>query len=294
MKIAVTGASGFVGRNFVKALLQTNHHIVSLVHRGKPEYPGFDNISSREIDIHNSESINNALKDVDIVFHLVGIITETKSQTFKNTVITGTKNIVTACQKNGVKKIIYLSALGTSEKGVTKYYQSKWAAEETVRYSGINYIILRPSAIFGEDDKFVNMLVDMIKRSPIIPVIGNGLYMMQPIYVEDLTNIMVQCLNNEKALNQTIEIGGPEQLSFRAIIALLRKMINKKRANVYIPIWMAKMGAFILEIFMKPSPVTRDQIKMLVAGNICSCNELQRIFNVELTTLKDGINKYLR
>ena len=138
------------------------------------------------------------------------------------------------------------------------------------------------------------MLFDLIRRSPIIPVIGNGAYLMQPIYVDDLTNIMIQCLDNEKALNQTIEMGGPEQLSFKAIIALLRKMINKRRANVYIPIWMAKAGAFILEIFIKPSPVTRDQIKMLVVGNICSNSELDRIFTVKLTTLKDGINKYLR
>ena len=294
MKIAITGASGFVGGNLVKALLQTDHQIVSLVHRKKPEYIGLNNIRSLEIDINNFESLNEALKDIDIVFHLVGIIVETKSQTFIKTVINGTKNIVAACQKNNVKKIIYLSALGTSKKGETNYFRSKWIAEEIIRHSGLDYIILRPSTIFGEGDKFINMLADMIGRFPIIPMIGNGSYMMQPIYVGDLSNIMIQCLNNEMALNKTIELGGPEQISFKAIIALLKKIVNRKRVNVYIPIWMAKTAAFILEIFMKPSPVTKDQIKMLVAGNICSCKELDKMFNIELTTLKDGINKYLR
>lgn len=294
MKIAVTGAFGFVGSNLIRALIPTSHNIRALVHRRRPESVDSAKVEIVEADVHDRNSLISAFNGIDAVYHLVGIITETRKLSFEKTVVEGTANVVEACRHNGVRKVIYLSALGTSETAETKYHRTKWSAEEIIRGSGLEYVILRPSAIFGPDDKFINMLADMTRRSPIIPVIGDGRYQLQPIYVDDLAKIMVNVLGNAKALNKTIEMGGPEQLQFRAIIALLKKMLKKRRMVVYIPLGLIKLGASVMELFLKPSPVTVDQIKMLVGGNICSSNELQDIFEIELTTLRDGFNKYLR
>lgn len=294
MNIAVTGASGFVGRNLIEALSRTNHHIRALIHRKNIDLPVKDNIEFARADIHDTGSLLPALKDIDVVYHLVGIIVETRRLTFEKTVAEGTLNLVDASLKNGVKKIIYLSALGTSPDAGTMYHKTKWQAEESVRNSGLEYVILRPSIIFGPGDKSLNSFARLIKMSPVIPIIGDGEYMMQPVFIEDLTYMMVDCLDNEKASGKTIEIGGPERLQFKQIIDIIKKVLRKRRIRLYIPAGLIKPMAGLMEKIVKPAPVTTDQIEMLLAGNVCEKNELYDIFDIRLTPLEEGLNKYLR
>jgi uncharacterized protein YbjT (DUF2867 family) len=294
LNVAIIGASGFVGRNLVRGLVGAGFQIRLLTHRSKSEFCESNHIKIAGADIHDKDSLITALNGIDVIYHLVGIIAETKHLTFEKTVVQGTANLIEACSQNCVKKIIYLSALGTSEDAKTKYHRAKWAAERIVRGSKLEYIILRPSATFGPEDKFINMLANMIRKSPLIPVIGDGCYQMQPIFIDDLIKIMINSLENSAVLNRVIEIGGPEQLQFRAIIALLGKVLKKKSVIIYIPVFLARFGAHIMENLMKPSPLTVDQIEMLLYGNIFSNNELNGLFDVKLTSFENGIAKYLR
>jgi uncharacterized protein YbjT (DUF2867 family) len=293
LRIAVLGGTGFIGGHLLKALSGTANEIVIISRRGNSG-GSTPSVSYRNGDIHNMESLVSALKDIDLVYHLVGIIAETKELTFEKTVIGGTVNLVAACGKSGVKRIIYLSALGTSATAPSKYYQSKWKAEEIICQSGLNYIIVRPSVVYGPDDKFINMLAGMIRRSPIIPIIGNGRYLLQPVYVGDLIDILIDSIGNAGAQNKIIEIGGPEQLQFRQLIDLIKKTLNKKRMNFYIPFWFMKPIAVIMGKIMESPPVTADQLRMLEIGNTCDNKELRGIYDVKLAKLEDKINDYLR
>jgi len=294
LKIAVTGASGFVGSHLVKALAPTEHSLKALYHKKAADQKSNENIDIVFADVHDLDSLNHAFENINVVYHLVGIIAETRRLTFDKTVINGTNNVVAACLKNNVKHIIYLSALGTSENAETKYHQSKWIAEETVRKSGIDYTILRPSVIFGEGDGFVSMLTGMINKSPLTPVIGRGEFLLQPVYIDDLVYMMIDSLVNEKAGNKTIEIGGPKGLSYKEILAILKRVLNKKRGNLYLPIWLMKLNAVILERIFKPSPITTDQLKMLEIGNTCDNKTLHELFEIELTFFEEGLRKYVR
>jgi len=294
LKIAVIGGTGFIGRNLVRELTESGYRIRVLTRRGQSELDKTEHIESVPADIHNIDSLVSALKEIDIVYHLVGIITETRYLTFAKTVVQGTANLVEACRRNNVKKIIYLSALGTKKDAKTKYFKSKWAAENIIRNSGMEYVILRPSAVFGPEDKFINMLAGMIRKSPIIPIVGNGRYKLQPVFVNDLAKIMKDSASDNVFSGRAVDIGGPEQFSFRAIIAILKKILKKRSVNVYIPIPLVRFGAFIMEKLLKPAPVTLDQIEMLVSGNICDNSELYSLLNIRLTGLEEGITKYLR
>ncbi|MCX6828416.1 MAG: complex I NDUFA9 subunit family protein [candidate division Zixibacteria bacterium] len=294
MRIAVAGGTGFIGHNLVGALAESGHTVFVISRRRSIKQGAKGMVEYVAGDLHDVESLKSALNGIEVVYHLVGIIAETKTLTFEKTVIGGTKNLIAACRPNGVKKIIYLSALGTSASTDTRYFQSKWAAEEIIRNSGIPYTIFRPSVVFGPADKFINMLARMVKLSPLVPIVGNGRALLQPLYIGDLTLMLKDTLTNEKAANRIIEIGGPEQLEYPQLIAIIKKVLNKKRLNLYIPMWFMKFAATLLEAVLKPAPLTRDQLKMLKTGNICSNIEAQKIFDIKLTRLEDALKEYLR
>jgi NADH dehydrogenase len=245
-------------------------------------------------DIHNSDTLIEPLSGVDVVYHLVGIIAETRSLTFDKTVVQGTENLIEACRKNGVKKIIYLSALGTSENAVTKYHKSKWKAEEAVRNSGMEWVIFRPSVVFGPGDSFVNMLAGMIKKLPLTPVIGDGRYELQPVAVGDLVRVMTAALNMPETSGRVFEIGGYEKMEYRRMIVIIKKVLNIRRKNIYFPLMIMKAAAAIMELFLKPAPVTRDQLKMLDAGSTCDNKSIIETFDLSLTKFEDGIAEYVR
>ncbi|UCD94900.1 MAG: complex I NDUFA9 subunit family protein [Candidatus Zixiibacteriota bacterium] len=294
MKIAITGATGFVGGHLVKALSEKGHSLRLLSHRRHLAENAIKSVEVVRGDVHDPESLTSIFESIDAVYHLVGIIAETKTLTFDRTVAEGTKNVVSACVDQGIRRIIYLSAAGTSPNAASKYHKTKWIAEEAIRNSGIQYTIFRPSVIFGLDDGFVSMLVRIISGFPLVPIIGDGRYQMQPVYIDDLVRIMSQAPENEKSLNKTIEVGGPERFQYREIVSILKRVLNKKRGNIYLPLWFMKMNAFLLEQVMKPAPITRDQIAMLIAGNVCDNGKLYEVFDVELTGFENGLRKYKR
>lgn len=294
MKLAVTGASGFVGRNLLAALAGSGHDIRALVHTRRPDSAAGERLEYVPADVHDLPSLRKALAGVEVVYHLVGIIVETKKLTFERTVAEGTRNVVRAARDCGVKKIIYVSALGTSATSETKYFQTKWLAEEAIRTSGLDHVILRPSLIYGPGDQSLSRLHRLLKYSPLMPIVGDGRYRLQPIFIDDLVQVLVPALTETGASGRTIEMGGPEAFEFRQMTGIMKKVFNYRRLNIYIPFSLVRAVARVMETFLKPAPVTVDQLMMLRAGNTCDNSELLDIFKIELTSFEDGLRKCLR
>ncbi|SYZ74107.1 conserved hypothetical protein [Candidatus Zixiibacteriota bacterium] len=294
MRIAVTGATGFIGQNLIRALALTGNEIIGLARHTSKIQSHPTNVRYMAADINDAESLPRTLQKVNVIYHLVGIIAETKELTFTGTVVTGTENIIAACKSAGVGKIIYLSALGTGSDAMGKYFRSKWEAEEKIRNSGLEYAIIRPSVVYGPGDRFINMLARMIKYFPVTPIPGSGRMRLQPIYVENLTALLVSILDSPGAWGKTLEIGGPEALEYRQMIAIIKKVLNRRRPNIYIPLRLMKLSAAVLESFMKPSPLTRDQIGMLSRDNICDNRELLNVIDIKLTRMENDLKEYLR
>ncbi len=294
MKIAVAGGTGFIGRHLVDRLLAQEHSVVVVVRNNPGEGLFHSGVETVQTSVGDASRLAAAFGGADVVYHLVGIIAETKTNSFEQTVVEGTRNVVAACRKAGVKKIIYLSAMGTSEQAVTMYHRTKYHAEQIVISSQIDHIIYRPSVVYGLGDGFVSLLKRIIEKSYFTPVIGDGKYRLQPVYIDDLVSAMVQGLTVADASGQIIEIGGPEKLEYLEILDIIKRVLGRTRVNFHIPLRVMRPMAGLMEKILRPAPITVDQLKMMEMGNTGDIDRMKELFSINPTSFEDGLRKYLR
>jgi len=300
MEVILTGATGFVGRCLLRRLLADRHAVVAPV-RGRAAL--FSNVNSAieqdrfrhvEGDVVSGAGLDNAMKGCDAVIHLVGIIMESGDATFERVHHQGTRNVVQAAKRAGVKRFVQMSALGARADGVSGYQTSKWRAEEEVRNSGITFVILRPSLIFGPSDGFVTQMIDVMKSAPLFrPVVGTGKFVFRPVYIDDVVTCFVSALTNDAATNQTVELGGGEELTLEQILKGIAECVGVKKPGVHVPFPLMYAGAIALGAVLKKPPVTTDQLRMLREGSTCDIGPMRRIFGVEPIGFYKGLTQYL-
>lgn len=296
--ILITGATGFVGTSLVKELLKRNHKLCALVRdttSAKSIKLQDQGVTLYEGDIRDHGSIIRAMtSEVDTVIHLVGILFESKNSTFDIIHNIGTQNVVASAMSRNIKRYIQMSALGTRANANSLYHKTKYTGEEFVRSSPFAYTIFRPSVIFGEEDNFTNMFTKMMHLMPIIGVPGNGNNLMSPVFINDLVRAMADSIDDENTFHKTLEIGGPEDITFNAILDIIAGVNDKKIFKFHIPMWFMNIIAFFAEKLLKVPPITRDQLIMLKENNITAENALPQIFNIAPTIFDNSTLEYLK
>lgn len=292
--ILVTGGTGFVGSHLVRRLAQENIKTRCLVRRTS----NIERLKQlgMEIaygDVTDKASLENAVKGVDTVIHLVGIIVEHKGATFEIIHTQGTKNLVEASKEAGVRRFIYISALGARENARSRYHITKFEAEQIVKNSGMEYVIFRPSIMIGEWGAFVTLLSKVVRKAPVVPII-DGKSRVQPIYVENTVDCIVQSLRDTRTADRTFEIAGPQQTTYTGLFHTLMEVLEVKKPAIEIPTWLMWLPAYIFERTMDKPPITTQQLIMLQEDNICDIKEMQEVFNPKLVPLKEALETFLR
>src|SRR6476661_312946 len=201
-RILITGGTGFVGSEIRKAL--ADRELRLLVR---------DPSSVRDAgaaELVRGDALEPAMAGVDAVIHLVAIIEESGDKTFDLVIRQGSENVVTEARNAGVRRLVHMSALGAQPNPAYPYLNAKWGAEQAVRQSGLDWTIIRPSVIFGPRDGFVNVLAGLIRRAPIIPVVGSGESKFQPVAVGEVAAVYRAVLDDPTAIGQTYELDGGE------------------------------------------------------------------------------------
>ena len=165
--IAVTGATGFVGREVLKQARTAGFPVRAIVR----ERRAAEGVEQFHGNVIYRPSLEGAFDGVKCVIHLVGIINEYRENTFERVHTEATRNVLDAAKKAGVKRYIHMSALGARANARSRYHQTKWAAEELVRQSGLAWTIFRPSLIYGPGDISINVLSKIVRRAPFVPVL---------------------------------------------------------------------------------------------------------------------------
>ena len=205
----------------------------------------------------------------DAVFNLVGILTETSTQTYRAIHVEGARRVALAAQNHGVMRMIHISALGASPTSPAISDRTKAEGEEAVRAAFPQATIVRPSLTFGEDDHFFSRFAAMIRSSPVLPLIGGGTTKFQPVFVGDMAAGLLELLRRSDTAGKTYEFGGPQVYSFKALLELLLAALTRQRILLPIPFAMAEMQAGLLELLPNP-PLTRDQVRLLKTDKVVS------------------------
>ena len=239
MNVFVTGGTGFVGREIVRELHDAGHSARLLVRNANPAVLRLAERFHAEIrqgDLLDAASLPKTMQGTEAVIHLVGIISEFDGQTFENIHARGTKNVVQAALIAGVKRFVHMSALGTRADAVSRYHQTKWAAEQAVSESLLNWTIFRPSLIYGPDDQFVNLFARMAKWSPVLPVMAGKSVTFQPVTVQDVARCFVRALTEPRSFRQVFDVCGPDRLTLKEILNAILKATNQKCLLIPVPL----------------------------------------------------------
>ncbi len=294
MKVLVTGSTGYVGHYVVKALLAAGHSVVSVSRdAGKTKTASgaqleiFGNVEYRQGDVSNGNGLKEAMNGVQAVVHLVGIIAEKGLQTFARVHVEGTRNVLEAAKAAGVKRYLHMSALGASANAVSGYSSSKFQAEELVRASNLDWTIFRPSLVFGVgDDFFGHVLKNLVSQAPIVPQIGDGMFLFRPIWVGDVAQCFAQALEKPDTVGKIFELVGPKEFTFKELSALMQTVLGLKKPVVPVPLPIMDIMVPLMNVIPAIAPITKDQYAMMKAGNTGNPETMKKTFQLEQRKLE--------
>jgi NADH dehydrogenase len=292
MRIFISGGTGFVGGHVCRALRERGHEVRLLVHRRGGAAEG--GVELVEGDVTRPVTFENSLGGCDAVINLVGIIREfpSKGATFERLHVQATANLLAAAGRNGIKRYLQMSALGSRPAAVSAYHQTKWRAEEAVRESGLEWTIFRPSLIFGPHDAFINMLASQLRLAPVMPVIGSGSYRLQPIHADDVARCFSLALELPETVGQAYDLCGVDRVSYEDLLDMISAALGRSRPfKPHLPLGLMKLVIPVAQEIPQ-FPITMDQLQMLLEESICS-GEWRQTFGFEPRGLQDGIAEYL-
>ena len=271
--IAIFGGGGFLGNHLMRQLTKLDYRVK--VATRNPYLRGYlkplgnpGQIELFKTNIFNPEEVKQVLKNCDLVINLVGILHETRKQKFNQIHSQFPYLLSHLCNELAIKNLVHISALGVKERHVSQYMKSKLQGEKNVQDTFKPSVILRPSIVFGPEDKFFNTFASIAQFSPVLPLIGSKTK-FAPIYCGDVVKAIVKALELNNSKPKIYELGGPENYSFKELLEILLSEIKKKRFLIPIPFGVAKFQAYFLQ--MMPNPLlTVDQVKLLQHNNIIS------------------------
>jgi uncharacterized protein YbjT (DUF2867 family) len=293
MNILIAGGTGFVGSSITRRLIAEGNQVVLLVRPGSEhKIKRVENSSVAETDYQNPDISIPA--DLDAIANCIGIIREFPSRgiTFEKIHFDIVKYLVELAKRNGIDRFLQVSALGTGSDATTEYFKTKYRAEQLLRDSGLRVTVFRPSIIYGPGDEFINMFAGMLRRFPVMPVIGKGEYRLQPVYIDDLCKLVIQTVGDDFTFGESFEIGGPEVLTYVEIIDTVATIIGKKALKIRQPAFFMRFLATLFDRFSW-FPLTRDQITMLYDESYTDDRRLFDRYGITPRRLEDTLAEYL-
>jgi nucleoside-diphosphate-sugar epimerase len=286
MKILITGASSTLGKNLTIKLLKTKQYSIRLLEHRSPVCR--KNCEIFEGDLQVINSLDKACSEVDTVVHLAALTHSSSGKEYFEINEEGTKNLIAACKKNNVRRFIFVSSLAASEEG-GDYGVSKLRCEEWVRKSGLDWLILRPSEVYGmKMEEGIGKLIAWVEKYPIIPVIGDGYCFLSPVSLDDVVKVMMEILRDNSIKKETLNLCGPEKMTMDELIDRLAKIQKVHIKKISLPIWFVRLGIGVLSFF-KSSLAFSDQIPRLLCRKDQSIDKTQAIVSYNPKKIEEGL-----
>ena len=276
--VAVIGGTGFIGRNIVEQLAKSGARVKILTRnadRAKFLKPMGDvgQITAMAGNALDEDKLRMVMSGVDAVVNTIGILAESGTQRFASLQAELPGRIGKIASELGITSVVQLSAIGADDKSSSKYARTKAMGEAALLKACPTATILRPSLVFGAGDGFFNRFASMAVIAPGLPVIGGGKNKVQPVYVGDVASATVTALEGKAHQGKIYELGGPDIMTFREVMAYILKLTKRRRALLPIPFGVMGLAAGAMSV-LPNAPVTRDQLKQLKTDNVVAANAL--------------------
>lgn len=296
-KVCVIGGSGFVGRHVVH-MLAAQGYAVRVVTRRRERAKGLivlPKVEVVEADVNDRAQLKRQLEQVDAVINLVGILYEgRKGQDFNYVHVDLPLKLMQACEENGVKRYIHISALAADVSAPSAYLRTKGFAEKLIADKGkssvCRYTVFRPSVVFGRDDRFFNLFAALVKYLPVV-FLGSPSARFQPIFVEDVARAVVASLTKPETFGQSYDLCGPQTFTLRQLVEFVCSTTGRTRMIVSLNDSLSYWQAWWME-WLPVKLLTRDNYYSMKVDNVCNC-EFPKIFGFSPTPMETIVPQYL-
>lgn len=294
MIVAVTGASGFIGRHIVDLLVERAHRPRALLR--DPRQRPFARPERVEVvpgSITDAAAVDALVRGADAVIHLVGIIVEQGPQTFEAVHVEGTRSVVTAAAAAGVRRYVHMSAAGARDTaGATPYHRTKARAESVVRSAGLPFVIVRPAIVSGPGNAPIAVLAKLHRFLPLVPIFGDGAFPVQPVWIGDVALAFALAAEGH-APPDVYELGGPSVMPYSEFVRAIGRASGHPRPLVRVPLVLVRAAARVFDLLGPRAPITSDQLAMLVEGSVTPHNAIERTFGIAPLDFETGLGRYL-
>jgi uncharacterized protein YbjT (DUF2867 family) len=280
MRIAITGGTGFVGRHLARELVGRGHEVV-LIARGldrrDPSAYEFPNTHFFAADLTSAEDLTRAFGACGAIAHCAGINREVGKQTYERVHVEGTRNVMEAARRAGVGKVALLSFLRARPDCDSGYHTSKWAAEEIVRGSDVDFTILKPGVIYGRGDHVLDHLSHALHTFPVFALVGFDAKQVRPVAVEDVARVLAASLTEGRLSRKTVWVLGPEELTLEEAVRRVARTVGNRPVYFHAPIAFHRVMAMVLERVMRIPLVSRAQVRILSEGIVEALPECEAL-----------------
>jgi NADH dehydrogenase len=272
--VTVFGGSGFIGRNVVRALAKAGYRIrVAVRYPNLAHYlPPMGTVGQIQLvkcNVNDADQVARAMQGADAVVNLIGILYSRGRQNFDALQAQAPGTIAMAAKAAGATTFVQVSAIGAEADSESDYARSKAEGERVLREEFPAAAVLRPSIVFGPEDKFFNKFAGLARMLPFLPLIGGGHTKFQPVFVGDVADAIVTCVSDPATQGKTYELGGPGIYSFKDLMQFILRETGRSRPLVPVPFFLASLKAMFLQ-FMPTPLLTPDQVRLLKSDNVVS------------------------
>jgi NADH dehydrogenase len=294
MKVLVTGASGFIGRALVARLAARGHDVRAMARRAE-SVPPRSNVEAFAGDMLDADSLDRATRGMDAVIHLACATGVADEAQVRRVNVDGTRALLDAAQRHGVRRFVFVSTISATRERMGPYGRTKREGEAMVAHSGLDWVTVRPSLVYGDAPVgLFATLAGYLRALPVVPVIGNGRIELDPIHIDDVAEVLAQCVTRADVVGKTYDLLGPDRVTFNEFLDRLGRELKIRKPVVHIPGGIALMMASVLGMVSKRPPVSVDNVLGMTSPATVDRAPARRDFTIAWTPLVDGLEAFGR